>query len=155
MSTENYAGKFVFVEANDLSDGYYNGEYFCTRQTPSMLYCVKPIAGYGGHDTRQIQLTGKRAYSIIESWVDDKFAVDAANGMMAWGRQTEDPGYKKQWVDYVYSSIIENAKTILRVINKKNGPKSVSVGIDHPSRKTATFSVGPETTEVILQFRKE
>lgn len=155
MSTENYAGKFVFVEAKDPKDSYYNGEYFCTRQTPSTLYCVKPVVGYGGNEIKQIQLIGKNVYSIIESWADDAAAVDTANAMIAWGRQIEDPDYKKQWVEYVYSNVIENAKAILRVINKKNGPKSVSVGIDHPSRKTATFSVGPETTEVILQFRKE
>lgn len=155
MSTENYVGKFVFVEAKNPKDSYYNGEYFCTRRTPSTLYCVKPVVGYGGHEIKQIQLIGKNAYSIIESWADDAAAVDAANAMIAWGRRVEDPDYKKQWVEYVYSNVIENAKAILRVIGKKNEPKSVSVCMERAKSKPAIFSIGPDTTEVILQFRKE
>ena len=75
--------------------------------------------------------------------------------MMAWGRQIEDPDYKKQWAECVYSNQIENARAILRVINKKNEPKSVSVCMERAKSKPAIFSIGPETTEVILQFRKE
>ncbi len=116
---ENYEGKFVFVESTDKSNSYYNGEYFVLRQTPATLYCIKPVAGYGGQDVRQINLVGEKPYTVIESWSDDAETTKSATAMIAWGEKINDPTHTPQWISSVYTGCADNGKTILRLLAKR------------------------------------
>lgn len=113
------AGKLVFIEEVRKSEkgysGYANGEYFCVRQTPGILYCVKLDVGYGGHELKKFNLIGKDSttYAIISSYNASSSARQFVKDQSKWLLDTDLEG-KRQWVESVYSG----ARTCLRQVER-------------------------------------
>lgn len=147
--TKQYEGKFVFLEAIKQDSKYHNGEYFCFRATPATLYCCKASVGYGGHEQRAMSLMGETGFTVIESWVDDKAAIEFANQQSEWANAVlSDPNAKRAWIESVYSCAAEVARNVKRCLAQKD------VTLHIPEAATeAVFTVPKGVTKITLRFQ--
>lgn len=122
-------GKLVFIEqmGDDGKPSYYNGEYLAIRETQHVLYCIKPNAGYDGHEMRQFSLVGSKPAKIISESpsIDVPFLRNLAAEMDAFAAELKTP--EKRWVDYVYTNNATHARRIREIIGEKASEQRIEV----------------------------
>ncbi len=107
----SYVGKLVFLESTDKDHRYRNGEYFCLRESPHILYCIKPVAGYDSHELKSFPLIGADKYDVISvEDVDRSFLDDLIGDMREFVATRED----RRWIESVY----EGEAQVLKMVEK-------------------------------------
>jgi hypothetical protein len=148
LNKESYIGKFVFLEKADKTlSAYNNGEYLILRESPSNIYGISLVAGYGSHDLKCFSLIGKEAYDIISIKEDNKFLKKLADDMINFSKEKyKEP---KQWVNSVYDGAYRNAVLIYEILGEQVPNVSNIVYYEQPSIKERTNIVVIEKTVVL------
>lgn len=116
MENKKYIGQFCFMEQS-LKTGstYDNGEYFITEASPNCLYGIKPVGGYGAHESRAFPVVGEKPWTVISTYRDDERALRAATEMEYFA-DYKKRGEKSNWIEYVYEGARSNAAKIRRLV---------------------------------------
>ncbi len=116
-----YVGKFVFLQRvfdpSENGHSYYNdGEYLIIRETPNVLYGVKPKVGYDFKDLRSFPLVGSQRFEVISCHESKRDVLDLATANLEWAAEALKPGGKRIWIESVYTDCQDIAKSLLRTL---------------------------------------
>jgi hypothetical protein len=148
FNKQSYIGKFVFLEKVDNTQSTYgNGEYLILRESPSNLYGITLVAGYGSHDLKCLPLIGKEAYEVIRVSKDNKFLKKLADDIINFhGEKYKIP---KHWMDSVYDGAYRNALLIYEILGEEVPAVSNIVYYEQPPIKEEINIVKIEKTVVL------
>lgn len=116
-----YQGKFVFVQNPDTGEKashYEDGEYFCFRETPNVIHCVKLSGVYETSNARQFTLIGALKREVIDARQDDDGAEAICRDVLAECDEIASGRKEAAWVGHVYEQSKSNALAILRTIGR-------------------------------------
>lgn len=119
VGRESYVGKFIFLEAIEEKNSYYNGEYVCIHETPYALHCVKPEGGYGGHQVRSFYLTGDKAYRVISARYNQAALQCLINRLTDFANHVGEK--TPQWIESVYWGAQNVARQLNQVLDDQRG----------------------------------
>lgn len=102
-------GKIVFI-----GGGYGSGEYIILRNSRNVLYCVKPVGGYDGHEVKTFNLLAtepKDKYEILDSYDSPNLIRKTAEDLEYFSKSKER-GEKPNWIESVYTGAATVARQL-------------------------------------------
>lgn len=125
---KEYVGKFCFLERLSTSGDveYGSGEYLVVDESPNVLYCIKPVGGYEGHELRSFPMVGQKKWTVVNTYRDKDRARILAKELLAFSDWKAAGHSKPNWIESVYSGAKNNADRIMKAICE---PFTVTQGI--------------------------
>ncbi len=145
----NYVGKMAFLEmeregtTDKTYSGYYNGEYYIVRQSPSTLYGSKLTDGvYDMNDLKQFALIGTGRYIVVDARTPSREFIQERIQRIYRAACAPQRGEKLQWTEHVY----DNARTNIQAIADQCGIKLDT---------TTPVTISPVFNERLLTLEKQ